>query len=311
MGDASPKTPDTKERVESMLLRRGLAPNHRLSQNFLVMPKVLDRILLAADVQAGELVLEVGPGSGVLTERLLLQGAELLAVEIDRGLYSFLAETFAHEERLELLHADIMDGKSRLNPLVLSALETRMREHPSRPWRVVANLPYGVSSPFLVSLALLPRPPRSILVMLQEEVGDALLAKPGGAAYTPLSFVGRLAWIVERVFMVPRSAFFPVPKVGSCLMRLCARDDVPEGLQQIVGFVRRLFLTRRKTLSSVLHRLIKEDHGKCGVPESVIREGLAAAGLSESDRAESADPMALARLARHFDRILGPGSREV
>ncbi|MAB90884.1 MAG: 16S rRNA (adenine(1518)-N(6)/adenine(1519)-N(6))-dimethyltransferase RsmA [Planctomycetota bacterium] len=283
------RAPDSREAISKTLSERGLSPLHRRGQNFLVRPGVLDRAVEAAEVVAGDVVLEVGPGCGGLTERLLLAGARVIAVEIDVGLADVVAEFLGAESRLSLLRTDVMEKKSALSAEVDAALEGVPR------WKVCSNLPYQVSSPFLSACALHPRPPERLVVTLQNEVGRVLRAGPGDADYSPLSFLARLAWGVTRVESVPAAAFWPRPQVDSAVMRLDRAPSRTVPLGETVAFARRLFQGRRKALRNTVAKALSPVGEGDFSPVDV--DGLLdRAGLSADDRIDAAAPEAIERL---------------
>ena len=280
--------PVTKEAIQAAFEARGLSPLHRFGQNFLIRPDVLDRIVAAAELRPDEVVLEVGPGTGGLTERLLAACRRVVAAEIDRGLADHLRDLFADDSRFELIVGDVMMKKSALEPDVVQAVMNAGGA--DGPWCVVANLPYQISSPFLSALGSGPAPPRRIVATLQKEVGIVLNAGPGDEDYTPLSFLARLVWDVERLMVLSPSSFWPAPKVDSVVMRLDTRPERPTSLAATIALGRRLFQGRRKALRSTVARAT-------GVSAEQATAWLEAAGLSPTDRIDGVDPEAIARVA--------------
>lgn len=283
------RAPDSREAISKTLSMRGLSPQHRRGQNFLVRPGMLDRIVEAAGITAGDVVLEVGPGCGGLTERLLLAGAEVLAVEVDVGLAEIVAEFLGAEPHLRILRIDVMEKKSALAPEVDAALRG------TSSWKVCANLPYQVSSPFLSACALYPTPPERLVVTLQDEVGDVLCAGPGDEDYSPLSFLAGLAWDVTRVASVPAAAFWPRPQVESAVMRLDRAPARQVPLRETVAFARRLFQGRRKALRNTIPRALNPD-GEGDLRLVDVDRLLERVGLSGDDRIDVAAPDAIERL---------------
>jgi 16S rRNA (adenine1518-N6/adenine1519-N6)-dimethyltransferase len=252
-------------------------PKKRFGQNFLHDSSVVERILTAAAVDAGARVLEIGPGLGALTERLLEQGAEMTVMEVDRELAARLVER--GEPKLTVHQGDAL----RLDwPTLLSA----------PPYRLVANLPYNISSQILFKILDHHRLFSRLVLMFQKEVGDRLCASPGGRDYGILSVFCQLWFDVKRVTVVHPGAFFPPPKVQSVV--LCfdplAAPRVPVAAEP---FFRRVvkgsFSQRRKTLRNAL-----------------VGSGFAA-GLDEALSAADIDPgrrgetLSLAEFARLSD----------
>lgn len=286
------RAPATPSAVRAALDAAGLAPLRRFGQNFLVDPRTLDRAADAAGVGPGDVVLEVGPGLGALTERLLDRGARVVAVEIDHGLAARLRTCFAGEARLDLVEGDVLAGGRALDPAVVAAL-ARARAEGDGTWRVAANLPYGVTSPFLLALldAAGPRPRRTT-VMIQREVADVLAAPPGSPDYSVLALAARVYWRVARVLDVGPEAFFPRPEVDSCVVAIePAAEGPPPG--PFLDFARGLFQSRRKTLRASLRRRVADP--------ARAEAALAAAGLRPEDRVDGAPPERIVALFRALE----------
>lgn len=245
----------TLAEIRGLLAAQGLRPRRSWGQHFLHDPKKLAGVVRAAELSVGEVVLEVGPGTGSLSEELLSCGAYLVGVEIDRRLEPILRERLARwAGRFELIFEDVLAGKHAINPRVLAALERGMV---GRGFFVmVANLPYQVASPLLVNLALdEPRMSRAV-VMVQREVADRILAGPGeGKDYGPLGIILQAMMEVRVVMDVPAGCFWPQPKVSSRVLRLerraVALTEDPRGFAELVH---RLFAQRRKQLGRILGR---------------------------------------------------------
>lgn len=232
----------TLTEMRRWLSARNIQLTRSLGQNFLHDGNQLRRIVAAAGLGAGDRVLEIGPGLGPLTERLLQEAGSLLAVEVDQRLVEVLRERFGGDERFELVHAD-----------ALAWLRTTPRDWSD--WVLVSNLPYSVGSPVLVELALAERPPRRMVVTLQEEVIDRLAAEPGTAEYGVLTLLVGLRFAVEGTFRVPRDCFFPAPDVESACAVLNRREaDAGEAGWEpsYVTAVKTGFGQRRKMLLKVL-----------------------------------------------------------
>lgn len=241
--------PQTLSEIKALLAAHGLHPKKRFGQNFLHDANQLRKILAAAEVSPGDLVLEVGPGTGTLSETVLEAGARLIAVEIDRDLGAILAQRLAvYGDRATLIVDDVLAGKRELNPRV----SERLREE---PFKLIANLPYNVASPLVVNLVSdYPRMTHAI-VMVQREVADRFRAPPGGKDYGPLSVMVQAMCEVEVVATLPPSCFWPQPQVDSAVVKLTRRatplTDDPHRLGELLHT---LFSKRRKQLGSILGR---------------------------------------------------------
>ena len=201
--------PPTPGQLRRLMGAERLRPRKSLSQNFLTDPVVLDAIVEAAELEAGDNVVEIGPGLGVLTRRLLAAGASVLAVEVDPRLAEYLRRELYGVDRFELIEAD--------------ALSLHPREmFPGEPFKVVANIPYHITSPLLHAFLEGDRPPETTVLLVQLEVAERVAAPPGRTSY--LSVFAQNVADVEIVARVPAEAFEPAPAVDSAVLRLRRRD---------------------------------------------------------------------------------------
>jgi len=220
----------------------------KLGQHFLHSTAVLDAILTAADPKAGEPVLEIGPGQGALTERLLGTGAKISAVELDPKLAEALRGRWGEREDFHLIEGDVL--KLPLTPEAIFGSPA--------PYALVANLPYYLSTPLLFRLASLREGFSRLVLMLQLEVAQRILASPAeGKVYGSLSIAIQHAFAVSLVREVPPSAFRPPPKVSSAVMHFTPlqRHLTPEHESRFFQHVKILFSRRRKRMFSVLKSL--------------------------------------------------------
>jgi len=231
--------------IKQILAERNLRLSKSLGQNFLHDSNQLRRIVAAAELKASDKVLEIGPGLGPLTEFLLAQAGEVLAIEKDRRLIEFLRQRFARADNLTLHHDD--------------ALKFLRRESPDwNNWILVANLPFSVGSPILVELAQADAGPKRMVVTLQWEVAHRLIARSGDAGYGLLTLLVQLRYEPCSCFKIPASCFFPPPDVDSGCVKLVRRPDMQlnQDLQRaFVKVAKRAFSQRRKTM----FKLLKED----------------------------------------------------
>jgi 16S rRNA (adenine1518-N6/adenine1519-N6)-dimethyltransferase len=266
--------PQTLTEIKALLQSRAIQPRHRFGQNFLVDANKMAQIVELAEVGEGETVLEVGPGTGALTEGLLAVGARVVAVEIDRDLCAILRKRLGGNARFTLIEADAMAGKSKLNPAIDAALGGR-----DTPFAHVANLPYNIASPLLATLTLNYPGMRRAVVMVQREVADRLVAAPGGKTYGPISVTLQATCAVRIAMTLPPSCFWPRPKVDSAVVEITRRDepltDDPRGLAK---FTQRLFQQRRKQIGSILgrDRRYPDNVAPTTRPENLSLEQLAA-----------------------------------
>jgi len=290
--------------IRALAERAGIRPTKTLGQNFVLDGGTVRKIVRQADVVAGERVVEVGPGLGSLTLGLLEAGADVVAVEIDPVLAGLLPQTVARHvpgARVDVVDLpDVAPGAPAPPPADPSLTVVRgdaldVRALPGRPpTALVANLPYNVSVPVL--LTFLERFPtlERVLVMVQAEVADRLAAPPGSRTYGVPS--AKAAWYASarRTATVGRSVFWPAPNVDSALVRLDRRDPpaTTATREQVFAVVDAAFAQRRKMLRSALAPLL-------GGSEAAVR-ALEAAGVDPQARGEALDVAALARVAEHL-----------
>jgi 16S rRNA (adenine1518-N6/adenine1519-N6)-dimethyltransferase len=244
--------------IRDLLASRGLSPKHRLGQNFLHDGNLMGRIVEAAELSPEQIVLEVGPGTGALSLRLLEAGARLVTVEIDRDLTDLLATVLApFAERSHVIYEDVLAGKRTINPRVIEALAALDpgRSSATPGFKLVANLPYQVASPLLANLAVDWPQMSMAVVTVQREVAARLCAAPGGKAYGPPSVIVQAMCEVEELAVIAPSCFWPPPKVESSIVRIRRLDEPLAGRPAVFADnVGRLFRHRRKQLGTVLRR---------------------------------------------------------
>lgn len=259
------------EVTHTILKRFGLRTHKRLGQNFLINPRVLEDIVCAAEINNEDQVLEIGPGIGTLTQGLAEAGAFVTAVELDAGLLPVLAKTLEGYHNITIIHGDIL--KLNLTSLLAEG-----------QWKVVANLPYYITTPIIMTL-LEQRLPISLLVsMVQKEVAVRMTAKPGGKEYGALSVAVQYYTAPQIVTLVPSRSFVPEPAVESAVIKCTIRSNPPVQLLNEPFFfkvVRGAFGQRRKTLLNALGA------ASLGLDRMKIEEGLLAAHIVPSRRGET------------------------
>lgn len=248
----------TLAEIKSLLESRGLRPKRSLGQNFLVDHNLIRKLVDASGVRSGDLVLEVGPGTGTMTEELLARGCEVIACELDDGLAAMLRERIptlpggVAGGRFTLIHRDCLEDKHHLAPEIVAALA-------GRRFALVANLPYGAATPLMMTLLLAFPACGCMAVTIQREVADRLLAEPNNKDYGPLAVIAQVVARVERIAKAPPECFWPRPDVTSAMVLLTRRIDPPPATSDLAGLsdlLRDLFAHRRKQLGGLLGHAI-------------------------------------------------------
>lgn len=237
----------------------------KFGQNFLIDTSVLDRIIAAAEITAEDCVLEIGPGIGTMTQYLAENAGEVVAVEIDRNLIPILEETLADYDNVTVINNDIL--KVDINKIV-------EQRNGGRPVKVVANLPYYITTPIIMGLFEKQIPLQSITIMVQKEVAERMQSGPGTKDYGALSLAVQYYAKPEVVANVPPNCFIPRPNVGSAVIRLTRHTEPPvhvEDEKKMFALIRASFSQRRKTLVN----------GLTNAPELGITKERAAAVLEE------------------------------
>lgn len=258
----------------------------KFGQNFLIDTHVLDKIIRAAEITKEDMVLEIGPGIGTMTQYLAEAAGKVIAVEIDRNLIPILSETLSMYDNVRIINEDV---------LKLDIRKLAEEENQGRPIKVVANLPYYITTPIIMGLFEGQVPVESITVMVQKEVADRMQTGPGSKDYGALSLAVQYYAKPYIVANVPPNCFVPRPKVGSAVIRLTRHDTPPvqvkdEGL--MFEIIRASFNQRRKTLANGLN-----NSSRLSYPKEVIAEAVEKLGKGPSIRGEALTLEEFARLS--------------
>lgn len=253
-----------------MLESRGLSPRHRFGQNFLVDQNHIRRLVDASGVGAGNVVLEVGPGTGTMTEELLARGAAVVAAEIDAGLCALLRERLSRfGERFVLVEGDVLESKRSLAGAMVEAVRGAMGRSGRDRFVLVSNLPYAAGTPVMATLLADHPECAGVFVTVQREVADRLMASPGSKDFGPLGVLAQAVGEVTRLAVLPPSCFWPRPEVTSAMVSIVRlatpRTRDPRGL---FDACQRLFSSRRKQLGAVLAKRAGPDPWE-GLPAGV------------------------------------------
>jgi 16S rRNA (adenine1518-N6/adenine1519-N6)-dimethyltransferase len=267
--------------IRSVLERHGLRPRKDLGQNFLADARVAEKLVTHAGVEAGDFVLEIGCGLGVLTRALAARARRVTAVEIDAGLVRAVLAEGALPEGAELVHGDALEVD----------LRAFLAAEPA-PRRVVANLPYVVSSPLLRRLLDLRELLAGWAVMIQREVAERLLAPVGSRDYGSLTVLHRLTTRVARAQDVSPQCFWPMPQVVSTFLRIEPLAGAPNSaaLARVERAARDGFAHRRKTLWNWFRDAAAARGEPAAETEAALASALSVAGIAPDARAESVAP---------------------
>lgn len=257
------------EVVHYICKRFDIKMSKKLGQNFLIKRGIVDEIVHAAELTVGEPVLEVGPGIGTLTQGLAQSGADVTAIELDRRLLEVLDTTLASYDNVRIIHGDVL----KLDvPTIMN----------HKPFKVVANLPYYITTPIIMSLLESKLPIERLVVMVQKEVALRMIAKPGTKDYGALSVAVQYYTEPDIVLDVPPKSFLPAPAVTSSVIRCILRDKPPvDVIDEKLFFcvVKAGFAQRRKTFSNTMKTT--------GLTRDRIEELLAKANIDGQRRGET------------------------
>jgi len=267
--------------TKNIMKKFDIRPTKSLGQNFLTDEVVLKKIAEAAELTKNDIVLEVGPGLGSLTAQLAESAGAVVAVEIDRHLIPALRETLGSYSNIHIIHGDIMriDPEKELLPYIKDG------EGQKRQLKIVANLPYYITTPVIMKLLESGVKAKTMVFMVQKEVADRMRAKPGGKDYGALSVAVQYYSRPSIVIEVPSHSFIPQPDVDSSVIKLEVHDKAPVDLKDQGLFfrvVKAAFGQRRKTLANALNNA-----GYFGMGKEEIKMVLSDAGVQENQRGET------------------------
>ena len=282
--------------LSKRLTAAGLRPVSRFGQNFLIDLNLVDLIAKSAELKKTDVVLEIGTGVGSLTTRLSDQAGAVLTVEIDNNLHRLASEELAGRPNVRLIHGDALRNKnSRRSDLMEQIRDAISRMGPEARFLLVANLPYNVATPIISNLLHETPAPDAMVVTIQKELADRIIAEPGTKDYGALSVWIQSVCQAEIVRVLSPKVFWPRPKVHSAILRL---DTLPEArsefkdLKHFHQTVRALFFHRRKFLRSVVASAMKQSLSK---PQ--VDEVLQSLGYDETSRAEQLTVKQIQKLA--------------
>ncbi|MBF0197826.1 MAG: ribosomal RNA small subunit methyltransferase A [Planctomycetes bacterium] len=268
---------------KSVVPQLGFSPLKSLGQNFLIEKPLLEYISEQANVEENDAIVEIGPGTGALTQHLIPYEVPTLCLELDKGLAAYLKQTY-ESPQLSILHGDVLAGKHDLHPELISYFMEQKKA--GRGLKLISNLPYNILTPLLINLLKYLDLWHSGLFLVQKEFADRLMAKEGTKAYSLLSVIGTLFLKMERLKKVGRNCFWPAPSVESLIIRVSPTSNTPPK-EEFILFLKALFIHRRKSLAKVLKQI---------APQFQLDLFIEEHGLSSGLRAESLPPHLMLQL---------------
>lgn len=281
--------------TKSVLERHGFTFKKSFGQNFLTDTNILQKIVDTAEIDKSVNVIEIGPGIGALTEFLAETAAEVMAFEIDDRLIPILADTLRDFDNVQVVNQDILKADLQR--------QIQQFKNPDLPIKVVANLPYYITTPILMHLIESKIPFTEFVVMMQKEVADRISAEPNTKAYGSLSIAVQYYMTAKIAFIVPRTVFVPAPNVDSAILKMVRRDQPLVSVQDedfLFDVVKSSFVHRRKTLWNNLTNRF----GKAEATKEKLQAALEMAELEASVRGEA---LTLEDFARLSDGLLEAG----
>lgn len=285
--------PYTRNAVREISEKHGFRRADSLGQNFLVDRNIIEKIIDAAELTENTLVIEIGPGMGALTQVAAEKAGKVIAVEIDRHLIPVLGEVVGHLDNVEIINQDIL--KTDINELIESEKKNfATSDHEIDKVVILGNLPYYITTPIIMGILERQIEMDTMVIMMQKEVAERIVAEPGGKTYGALSIACQFFCETNYVTTVPRTVFQPQPKVDSAVLRLDKRTELPweigaGGWKLFFEVVRAGFNRRRKTLLNALTAL--------GMDKTELRSILDEAGVEPSRRAETLSIQEFANVA--------------
>lgn len=280
--------------IKDIKNRHDFQLSRSLGQNFLTDKNIIDKIVEAPEIGPRDLVIEIGPGIGVLTAEAAKRAAKVVTVEIDRKLIPILKETLAEFDNIEILNQDIL--KTDIHEIL-----EQNREYNGQKMegvKIIGNLPYYITTPIIMKILEEGVPADSITIMMQKEVADRLKAPPGSRTYGAISAAVAYYCRVDHVANVPKEVFIPQPKVDSAVLKLSLRKEKPLELTNEKLFfqcIKAGFGQRRKTLLNSLT-------GVGGYTKEQVESALSEAGIDSKRRAETLGIEEFGRIANALQR---------
>lgn len=252
----------TKQQIQQLLAEAGAFPNRRLGQHFLIDLNLMRLLIETAQIEASDVVLEVGCGTGSLTEALAQQAGKVIAVELDRMLCTITKNQLAKTENVEIINTDVLEKKRTLSSTVTGAIELARKEYTGR-LLLVANLPYNVASPVILNLVTGPTAVDAVSVTVQRQVAERMTAAPGSSEYGTLSILLAATGDAKIIRVLKPAVFWPKPQVDSAMVRFVRQNEKVSRIQDMKLFSQTvsLFMGHRRKMLKACARLA---HPKTG-----------------------------------------------
>ena len=286
--------PTTPRELRDLLERRGIRVGKKLGQHFLADRNMLRWIAEQGELGPGDVALEVGTGTGLLTNELAQRAGRVVTVEMDERMFELSGELLADYDNIRRYHADILEKRDRLNPEIIAAVKATLGKIPRARLKVVANIPYNISSPLIIDLLESGLPMERIVLTVQREVAERLTALPGTRDYGYLTVIAEYHSEIDILKQIPRQVFWPRPKVTSAVVRLLPRSEkFPlRDYDMFHAVARAIFDHRRKSLLNSLAL------GKVSISDKAkLRDVLTECGLDPAGRGEGLTVERICRLA--------------
>lgn len=265
------------EETNFIMKKYHIKANKNLGQNFLINDDVIHKIIESGEIKEEDLIIEIGPGFGTLTKGLLEKAGKVICIELDKKMIQILQDRFAHYSNFEVLNQDIL--KTDLKEMIQKEKETEK----IKEVKIVANLPYYITTPIIMKLLEEKLDLKSITVMIQKEVADRLIATPGGKDTGAITYAVYYYATAQKILEVPNTSFIPEPEVTSEVIRLEVRENPPVDVKnsmQMFQIIKNAFMQRRKTLLNALTNTKVFSNKEEGI--KILRE----LNLKENVRAE-------------------------
>ena len=291
----------TRTHLIALFQQQGLHPRGDLGQNFLIDLNLLELIVQEAQLGPDDVVLEVGAGTGGLTT-YLSAAAAVVSVEYDPNMYAFAAQAIAGRENVTLLNTDALKSKSQIAPVVMDAIRRELAVNSRRKLKLVANLPYHISTPLIANLIASDLPWERMVVTIQWELAERMVAKPRSGDYSALSVFLQAHCHIKTIRKLGPTVFWPKPGVDSAIVQIDPNLDASSQIvnrHEFQSFIRDIFTQRRKRLRGVVANLFKPRLSKPQV--DAVFESMK---LHEETRAEELEVKQLVELSNRLQRCL-------